>query len=276
MNVNKDPPITITQGVKEVERRSSKKEMGKLKEFDQLVVFCMDNIDNVMQYPIQGTSVDRHLMTGLYEVDLRSIDLAPGDIPGDIRVPINVVADGNCLPRCGSVYAFGHEKLHPEIRVRIVMELALHQMIYLDNNYLQQGTALTTDLKSNFAGYSDLYTPGIMLSDVIISRIFEEETKKCAKPGAYMGIWQLFALANVLKCNVMSAYPDFIKSPIRLDLHRLIPTRFEASTEDVAYILWTSTRDDMRPMNWIPNHFTPLLTVDERPRESKFLLHVLM
>ena len=41
------------------------------------------------------------------KVDEISLDLYPQDVPQ--LLPIDVYGDGNCLPRCGSVLAFGDE-----------------------------------------------------------------------------------------------------------------------------------------------------------------------
>jgi hypothetical protein len=57
--------------------------------------------------------------------------------------------------------------------------------------------------------------PGIHITDSVIAFIYEAEVLKCTKQGSYMGIWQLFALADVLKCSVMSSYPMFVRAEIR-------------------------------------------------------------
>ena len=44
---------------------------------------------------------------------------------------VKVMADGNCLPRVGSLLSFGHEANHVEMRVRIAHELITHDSKYL-------------------------------------------------------------------------------------------------------------------------------------------------
>ena len=52
-------------------------------------------------------------------------DYAPKDLPEELhgRIPAIVYCDGNCLPRSGSVLAFGNENHFNEIRCRIALEL---------------------------------------------------------------------------------------------------------------------------------------------------------
>ncbi|RUS85584.1 hypothetical protein EGW08_006667 [Elysia chlorotica] len=52
---------------------------------------------------------------------------------------VTVRADGNCLPACGSVYAFG-EDINPElVRLHIIQELVTYQEYYLDEKNLVKG-----------------------------------------------------------------------------------------------------------------------------------------
>jgi len=60
-------------------------------------------------------------------VDDTCLDMYPDDVVQEsIIYPVTVKADGNCLPRSGSVLAFGNES---------------HQDVYLSDEYLQQGHA---------------------------------------------------------------------------------------------------------------------------------------
>jgi hypothetical protein len=197
-----------------------------------------------------------------YYVDETAFDLAASDISGPIRIPIQTTADGYYLPRCGSMFAFGNEKT--KICTRIIMKLALNEQLYLDNENLQRGTNLERHFSHMYAMFSNFYIPGIHITDSVIAFIYEAEVLKCTKQGSYMGIWQLFALADVLKCPVMSSYPMFVRAEIRegLDLHRLILPSHNSEGDAKAHILWTSTRSDMKPQNWIPNHFVPLVCID--------------
>ena len=52
------------------------------------------------------------------------------------RFPVNVVGDGNCLPRTGSLLATGTQEHALEISVRIVCELVLHKDSYLSPAYI--------------------------------------------------------------------------------------------------------------------------------------------
>ena len=150
------------------------------------------------------------------------------------------------------------------------MELVINEGLYLDNEYLRRGTDIKCNVNENFSQYSEIFTPGIILTDHIIVSIFEEETRQCVKIGTYLGIWQLFVLANILKCPIMSVYPQFVQGNLRLYLHRIMLSEKDERVKDsnMAHIMWTSTRKDMRPINWIPNHYTALLPIDRVSDES--------
>jgi hypothetical protein len=59
----------------------------------------------------------------------------------------------------------------------------------------------------------------------------------------FLGIWQLFVLANILKCPIMSVYPQFVQGNLRLYLHRIMLSEKDERIKDsnMAHIMWTST-----------------------------------
>ena len=46
---------------------------------------------------MQGKPLELYVMQG-HEVDEVSMDLAPGDLTGNIKFPIKIIGDGICLP----------------------------------------------------------------------------------------------------------------------------------------------------------------------------------
>lgn len=56
-----------------------------------------------------------------------------------MRYPASAIANGDCLPGTGSVYAFGDDTRADEIRARIVVELVLNEDYYLEESNLQKG-----------------------------------------------------------------------------------------------------------------------------------------
>ena len=101
---------------------------------------------NIMLDP-EINIVDEHL-TG-DSVGKKMIDkyTTVGDYPNDLvgRIPVSVIADGNCLPRSGSVLAFGSEAFHFEIRCRIIIELVKNKRCYLDVKEMNKGISLPSD-----------------------------------------------------------------------------------------------------------------------------------
>ena len=129
---------------------------------------------------------------------------------------------------------------------------------YLDNNYVQQGANHLYrwgTLTQQYAMYSDNYRPHETLN---VDNIYMQEVIDICKNGAYMGVWQLFQVANVIQCPVKSVYPEGGNVNIRLDLNRTMRCINEDHNDrDPFVIMWTS----MQIGNGRPCHFVPLLKV---------------
>ena len=210
--------------------------------------------------------------------------LIPADIPHEYSIPqehqqddfvaLAIGADGDCLPHCGSLFAFGHEKWSQEIRARIIIELVLHKDDYLSPEYLRRGINATdrqaSKLPSKYAMMSDSYIPGNRLNEGEIDHLYQQ-IMQIIEPRSFMGIWQLFGLSSVLGVKIFSTYPKLGNPNIRSDLHRLIYPRIARSVTNIPtstiLIMWTSTRPkcDMRKKNWIPNHFVPVVPSMSEP-----------
>lgn len=87
--------------------------------------------------------------------------------------PVRVYGDGNCLPRTGSLYAFGDEHHHNEIRCRIVLEMCVNIKFYT--------------LKENkvYAQYSQEYDPGKTMNNDEFIKVFKRTVVSFANPGAW-------------------------------------------------------------------------------------------
>ena len=121
--------------------------------------------------------------------------------------PMQIPAYSDYLPTTTSYYMHGNADHHVEARVRIAAELAVHEDLYLDDNFLAKGISDSTSRSTKYATFSDLYQPSTNLSSTEIHRWFQEETISVVKPGEYMGIWQIHAISSVLGARVKSVYP---------------------------------------------------------------------
>ncbi|XP_060601076.1 vertnin-like [Ruditapes philippinarum] len=197
------------------------------------------------------------------EVDFESVVDVPEDIDKSDLYPVEVYADGNCLPSCGSVFAFGTPTRPEEIRTRIIKELSEHEDYYLNNENLNKGLEAKTanNLAKQYAMYSEYFIPGMNLDEKLIQEIFRKEVLSLTQNKSFMGIWQMFALSSVLGAPIKSVYPNKGNPKVREDLNRLILPRSAAKFKQI-YILWTNTRDDIPAVHWTPNHFVPLLTFE--------------
>lgn len=74
------------------------------------------------------------------EPDIDAAVYIPEDQPeiNDL-FPCQVHSNGNCLPSCGSIFAYGHTDNTAELLVRIILELVLKEEKYLDDKSLCLG-----------------------------------------------------------------------------------------------------------------------------------------
>lgn len=141
----------------------------------------------------------------------------------------------------------------------------MHKDMYLNQDYLVRGIVENKNkcIAKSFAMYSDEYVPGIFrtLNNEEVDTIYQKEIVKISKNKTYMGIWQICSLSSVLGRPIFSVYPELGNVNVRRDLHRLVEPR-EKKQNSIAYIMWTTTRTDMRIQHWVPNHFVAVLPVD--------------
>lgn len=174
---------------------------------------------------------------------------------------VSVYGDGNCLARCGSLIMYGDEKHHLDVRLRIVCELALNVDTYLDSIFLARGYSSTKgeNLHVQYAMFSDHYTPNTTLCDADVRTIFEKEVMSIVRPGSFMGMWQVHALASVIGTPIQSVYPG--TGSVQNELNRpVVPREGTLEQNTICYIMWTTTDKNTSLATWFqPNHFVPLL-----------------
>ena len=201
-------------------------------------------------------------------IDANALDLMPDDLPSNVctqgvtSFPIVIDGDGNCLAKVGSLLLYGCETYHTEVRLRIATELILFMECYLDEDFLSAGLPANRRLTpAMVAQFSDSYV-GEQLTSEAIKAIFLKEIHQVLRLGDFMGTWQVFALASILKVKLFSAYPKRGNASVRRDLHRVIMPR-EVSKPDakMPVVMWSSCRSDMTDEHWVPNHFTVILPV---------------
>ena len=194
--------------------------------------------------------------------DHSALDLMPDDIPviDTPSVPIIIQGDGNCFPRIGSILAHGNAEKHLEMRLRIAVELILHKESYLDEAYLSQGLPNDQKLPPARVGVISGSFSSVDVDTSDVNALYLKEIHEVLKPGVFMGGWQLFALASVLKCAIFSAYPKRGNPDYRRDLHRFImPRNLDNTVWRTPVILWSSNRQDMVEEHWIANHVSLVL-----------------
>lgn len=201
--------------------------------------------------------------------DREAADLYPHDGPN--LVPVCIVGDGNCLPRSASLLAFGTEDWFGEMRARIVIELVLNEDFYLTDDNL---SSTTPGLSKFYAQYSDEYNLEV-LTPGTIRHIYRKEAQAVAVNRTFMGIWQLHAVASILKTEVLSIFPTYGGHNVRCHLHRPLQPRTPAAStsrnnpSQIPGIMWTRTSGKELPEKlWRPNHFVACLPgTPSHPRE---------
>ena len=90
-------------------------------------------------------------------------------------------------------------------------------------------------------------------------RLYKEEVLDICKDGTFMGIWQIFQIANVIKWPICSVHLNIGNPNVRKDLHRTvycIDNTYNAQSP--LNIMWTPMQVNAGQR---PCHFVPLLRV---------------
>ncbi|GFO44592.1 (S)-beta-bisabolene synthase [Plakobranchus ocellatus] len=178
-------------------------------------------------------------------VDSVAKELLPQGL--DYLFPVLTVADGNCVPRSLSLHCFGDQDHHIEIRCRIISELVNNKFDYLSVD--PDDLRLLVQLAD-----TQLATPELTL---------QEEVMNIRRSGAYMGLWQLMAAANVLHCDLFSVYPPLGPEVYRNFFSRTVRAREKLFSHTLP-LFWSATErhtEDMPADYWTANHVVPLMTI---------------
>ena len=113
-------------------------------------------------------------------------------------------------------------------------------------------------MSDQYAMYSDNYNPE---KNFDVRAINVKELLDICKDGAYMGIWQLFQVANILGNPVFSVYLNGGYVNIRKDLnHKIFCKNETANSKHPINLMWTL----MQVGNGRSCNFVPLLKVVRR------------
>ncbi|KAK7110403.1 hypothetical protein V1264_014286 [Littorina saxatilis] len=229
--------------------RDMLKSLGKVKDWTTLEALAEQH-HGLMQ-PVMMQQLD----TSDFQIDEPSLALFPADVPSTSSLsPIAIYGDGNCLPRCGSVLAWGTQERHLEMRARIALELIINKSHYL------------SDPDSTFCAQYSEHFLNEKLTKAAIDNIFQLELRDIFKAGTYMGMWQVLALTSVLQHPILSIYPEYGGYTVRPHLHKLCTPRSQPtpaphhSSTYLPGIMWTHIHGKCLPaLTWRPNHFVVCL-----------------
>ena len=260
--LNVSPDANVTDGAPAAELDLPTR-VANCQNFDQLnTVFS----SQVAFDPLEYTVVK---LLRIHRLDDKALGNKPGDAPRNY-LPVEVGADGNCFTRALAI-AIGKDEdtEHKDLRMRICREGVENKNRYLDHNYLSYGMSHLPGrctLPILFAQFSE-YTQNFGCRDgetrseriarwsKIAEKIYKKETFESRRNGEYMGIWQFFQAANVIKRPICSVYPNMFTEDFRRQLNRTIfPFNVGEREREPIYIMWTCTVSGGRP-----NHFVPLL-----------------
>lgn len=222
--------------------------------FNDILLLALTYEDSMIKFPChcEASGIHRY---GSSDVDKDSDFWFPDDTP--YMTPIKIYGDGNCLPRCASVMAYGTEFHHDEMRIRITFELAKNFDMYLQDNFLRKGhDYVIGNLPKVYASYSGMYA-GVNLTPATVRSILCQEIEGIVKPASLMGIWQVHAISNVLGCRFLSVYPQYGGHTVRLHLHRWAHPFLEERPKTSPFsVMWTSTLGRQQTSKtWKMNHF---------------------
>ena len=188
-----------------------------------------------------------------FQFDAISEGLLPADTKETRYRALKTIADGNCLFRSASIFAFGNQHRHEEMRIRTVLELALNSEFYQKGNDVD---------KILLAEMREIYPKGderrSKLSDEDVRREFESDVRNSTACNSWCGYCHLQALGTVLGRKIRSVYPDSGSNEIRKYFNAIIcPRQYDPSKKPLTF-MWTHTSGG-DASKFRPNHFVPLI-----------------
>ena len=231
--------------------------MKKTRSFSELEVVCthlvLPPLPNGLKQKYDEEFDTIHLLTW----DL--LQAAKISFPSN-HAPIEIIADGNCLPHTLSKLIFGAECHHIQVRVRLVRDGVLNREKYLSNANLTVGACTqipTENLVQRYCLYSDCYETSRTLTQRTVGCIYDAEWFEYRKLGQYSGIFQLHAAANILQVKVQSYFPDRLINSVYVDMHRSIYPLGSSDQEDLetCHVVWTKSCSTVGRLQ----HFVPLM-----------------
>ena len=200
--------------------------------YDSLYDNFLDYEDIILQYIAFDFSNERCF-------DKSALDrVAKCLLPKDCHAlfPVFMKGDGNCLFNSISLLLTGEQsQLSTELRIKVVGEMVKNRSFYDAGDFLKY--------------WADN---------------FEEDMLDSMRSETYSSFRHMYALANVVCCNIRSVYPES-SSPL-------------VKAENTVLILWSHTTDTDLENNWQPNHFVvlipeqaiPVKTNETQPMQRKF------
>ena len=131
-------------------------------------------------------------------LDLVAVHHMPEDTDAGFA-PVQIEGNGNCFPRTINYLLSKTQDMYMEIRVCIIYEAVLNMGQYLDDNYVSNETHNFYDrgtIPEQYAQYSDNYNPHVAFN---MLNLYKREVLDICSDGAFMGIWQIFQVANAIK-----------------------------------------------------------------------------
>lgn len=255
--IKPDPPVVP----KNTFFRRFQSSMKQCQSFAELERVVLESLDKLEEYPLPRV-IQRTVVGTKTTVDKGALALKPSSVdPG--LYPVITAGDGNCFFRALSMFAYGKDTHHVEMRCRVVAELIKNKKKY------SSGAGMVKDHEDphQFLALLTVLSDSCSLTvDAVTSRDVEaglaSEIMAIRIPSSYCGLWQVAASANVLGAPVSSVYPN--KGwYVEMNNRTFFPD-FPSQEAPVCHIMWSTNRDDLLEENWTSNHFVPLLPLTEK------------
>ena len=149
------------------------------------------------------------------------------------------------------------------MRLRILHKLAVNGSYNVDNNYRSRSLTGKTNCLQSIASFSDHYLPDVHdLSKITVLKALRKSSKIYANHVATWTCGKSLALQVYCKCESAQSIPKFLLT-VSFEPSYTCNRAKTKKTDDVATVLWTSTRMSTKALSWVPNHFVPLLAFNK-------------
>ena len=238
--------------------------------YEDLSKEAMSAVPLIQSFDIESSDVT--VSSAKCELDGYANSVMPKCVAEHMRA-VSIEPDGNCIFRSICMGFSGNDKWHEELRVRVTIELIRNKIYFLHPETLFENGHYTNP-KITAKLFFNLLVTGSFVEGVQpiydddesnefpkclnVQDLFKCDVLESARSQKFVGMWHIFAAANVLECNIKTYGAP--TNPYLEMISTATITPFSVDSDKTIQMLWTGQGSQI-----MYNHGVALLSLGISP-----------